>query len=223
MFQRPRVERCCSTGEGFEPAKGVAEVEAATAAAGDPRELPTVELVAYIVSTHHCYLRQALPLIQELSKQVSGCHGERNPQLRTLDAAVRRVVAKMIPRLDEEERIVFPALLAAEPDLMLASHLDSIVNEHRSEAKLLEEIRCVSAGFALPSGACGGHRRLFAELERLERDTLAHAHLEGQVLLPRFAARAERLTRARSVASRRAASPAADAQPPLAVEPFAPG
>lgn len=203
VFQRHRIDFCCGGDLSIEAAAKAKRVdvdvlvgELARAIAErhgeqrqDPRELNTPTLVAHIVSTHHDYLRRALPFVQMLAAKVSRVHGEHNPKLRDLETAVEELAATLVPHLDEEEQSLFPALTAKEPDLAVAAEqFRSMQDEHLEVAKLLERVRSASEEFALPAWACNSYRALFSELEQLEGDVFTHVHLENHVLRPRFAA-----------------------------------
>jgi regulator of cell morphogenesis and NO signaling len=200
VFQRHHIDFCCrgeatlavaAVAKGLDVAALVEELSRATAERSgspevDPRALSTLQLVAHVVSTHHQYLRKALPFILGLATKVSRVHGERNPKLRALAAAVGQLAQQLIPHLDEEERVLFPALVSQEPGPVVIPLLESMLEEHRAVAQLLEQIRAASDDFALPEWGCNSYRTLFAELKRLESDTFTHVHLENHVLMPRF-------------------------------------
>ena len=59
------------------------EAEAAdkSAPARNPAELPLEELAAYIVETHHAYVRAALPRIARQFAKLVEVHGTRHPEL----------------------------------------------------------------------------------------------------------------------------------------------
>lgn len=200
VFQRHRLDFCCRgevTVEAAARARGVdlvallgelsrAVAERHGAPTGDPRVLSTPELIAHIISKHHEYLRKALPVVSSLASKVGRVHGERNPQLRALETAVRQLSEQLLPHLDEEERVLFPALIAGAPTSAIGSLLDSMLEEHHGVAALLEQIREASDQFTAPDWACNSYRTLLAELGQLESDTFAHVHLENHVLMPRF-------------------------------------
>ena len=203
VFQRHRIDFCCQGDQSIEAAATAKKVDvdallaelsrAITERRGDrqddPRELTTPRLVAYIVSKHHEYLRKALPFVQTLATKVSRVHGDHNPKLRHLEAAVQEISAALLPHLDDEEQSLFPALMSKEPDqTSIARQLASMQDEHLAVAKLLERIRAASDEFTLPEWACNSYNTLFSELQQLESDVFTHVHLENHVLKPRFAA-----------------------------------
>ncbi|MEO8501597.1 MAG: iron-sulfur cluster repair di-iron protein [Vicinamibacteria bacterium] len=203
VFQKHRIDFCCRGDMSIEAAakeKGLAveallsELSQAMAArrgdrSADPREFSTPRLISHLISKHHEYLRGALPVVRALAAKVSSVHGDHNPKLRALDTAVRELADALIPHLDEEEQVLFPALMAKNPDRAAVTKLlDAMLDEHLSVASLLERIHAASDAFTVPEWGCNSYRTLFSELRNLETDVFAHVHLENHVLKPRFAA-----------------------------------
>ena len=201
VFKKHRIDFCCGgdvtvpeacRNRPVDPEALFAELEAvipqASPADGpSPASLSTAELVAHIVSRHHGYLRQALPYLAPLAAKVARVHGEHNPKLPALLAAFAELGAALEPHLDQEEQVLFPALLAAAPDAALVRReLAAMREEHQAVGALLERMRGLADGFVTPEWGCNSYRVLMAELEALEGDILQHVHLENHVLMPRF-------------------------------------
>lgn len=201
VFQRHRIDFCCrgeqsvaaaAQSKGLDVATLVGELvlaaEARRSAAPDPRELSTARLVAHIVATHHEYLRATLPLVCELAQKVRDVHGDHDPRLHDLAAAVDELSAALLPHLDEEETSIFPALQGTTTDRdEVARLVASMTEDHHEVAAVLERIHAASDGLTLPDWACTSYRTLFARLQDVERDIHTHVHLENHVLAPRFA------------------------------------
>lgn len=201
VFQKHRIDFCCkghmsledaSQARGLDTRALIAELEEAIrgrtgAAASDPRKLSTPALIAHIISTHHEYLRKTLPFVVPLAAKVSRVHGDHNPLLRDLEVVVKELSDALIPHLDVEERVLFPALMAnnAEPEFV-KRELAEMQKDHLEVADLLERMRNATEDYRLPDWACNSYRTLFSELEQLEADILRHVHLENHVLMPRF-------------------------------------
>jgi regulator of cell morphogenesis and NO signaling len=169
-----------------------AELEAAIGAAprgeteDDPRALSMTALVARIVDRHHGYARRALAHVAPIMTKVAHVHGPRDEGLHELEAAFRELCDALLPHLDEEEEVLFPSLLAAEPDRRLVRReLDRMQGDHLAVGGLLARIRTLAHGFSTPEWGCTTYRVLMSELEALEADTLRHVHLENHVLAPR--------------------------------------
>ena len=153
----------------------------------DPRALSTVELVSFIVSRHHAFLRDALPFLVPLVAKVAGVHGDHDPRLRELQAEFVELREMLDLHLDQEEATLFREVVADAPDAeLLRRELAGMRDEHREVGALLRRIRALSDDYQPPTWACGSYRRLLTELRHLEDDILLHVHLENEVLLPRF-------------------------------------
>lgn len=202
VFQKHGIDYCChgnvtvpqACQQGrLDPEALFAELEAAIAGSEhppeqDPRTLPTAALIARIVAQHHGYLRRALPHLAPLMAKVAGVHGPRNATLREVHEAFRELAASLEPHLEEEEDVLFPSLVARQPDARLVKQeLERMHDEHLAVGDLLARIRTLTDGFTTPEWGCGSYRVLMAELDALEADILRHVHLETHVLAPRFA------------------------------------
>jgi regulator of cell morphogenesis and NO signaling len=205
VFQKHGIDFCCRGGvtvaeacrdRAIEPAAVWAELEALPAedrAAGeDPRRLSTAALLDLIVERHHGYLRRALPFVVPLASKVAEVHGDRNGKLVELRDVVAEIADALDPHLDQEERVLFPALLAPRPDAeVIRRELASMHVDHLAVGTLLARMRELSDGFTTPEWGCRSYRILMGELETLEGDVLRHVHLENHVLMPRFAGAVE--------------------------------
>ena len=153
----------------------------------DPRSLSTPELVTYIVSRHHAFLRTALPFLVPLAAKVARVHGDHDPRLRDLQAEFLELRESLEDHLDQEEQVLFREVVADAPDPgLLGRELAGLREEHRALEEAFGRVRTLCDGYAPPSWACSSYRTLLAELQRLEEDVLLHFRLESDVLLPRF-------------------------------------
>jgi regulator of cell morphogenesis and NO signaling len=201
VFQRYRIDYCCKGEQplasacaqrGADAKQVLAELEqvvrARTAPAeSDARALSTEALVQHLVQRYHRTLRDALSFAVGLSKKVARVHGEHNPKLLALRDEVEALSDMMLPHMDQEEAVLFPALTATRSEsALIQSELSSMLADHLLVAKTLEAIRAAADDFALPDWACTSYRTLFRELEVTERELMTHVHLENHVLMPRF-------------------------------------
>ncbi|WP_242340238.1 MULTISPECIES: iron-sulfur cluster repair di-iron protein [Anaeromyxobacter] len=204
VFQKHQIDFCCHgnvtlpeacAGRELDPDAVFAELEAALPASGeasleaDPRSLPVPALVAHIVSHHHAYLRRAIPFIAPLADKVARVHGPRNEKLEELRLTFAELADALEPHLDDEEQVLFPALMSRSPDpALVRRELERMYEEHVAVGTLLARMRALADGYATPEWACSSYRVLMSELEALEGDVLRHVHLENHVLMPRFVA-----------------------------------
>jgi regulator of cell morphogenesis and NO signaling len=197
VFQRHRIDFCCAGAQTLESAcarRGLdvsavqAELEEAKhdrigGSSEDPRQLTTRALLARIVGKHHGYLRRVLPTVAPLAAKVARVHGDRQPKLPALAAAVQEIVDLLEPHLALEEEVLFPAMAHERG---VGTMLEQMIDEHQAVARVLDRIFEASDGFQTPSWACASYRALAAELRALDADLREHVHLENHVLLPRF-------------------------------------
>ncbi len=204
VFQRYGMDYCCHGDVSVAEACGsapldteviFAELEEALGDApertdpeDDPRALAQAALIARIVDRYHGYARRALPRIAPILAKVVSVHGSRDPSLHELQATFRELSEALLPHLDEEEEVLFPAILAPRPDPDLVKReLDRMAGDHFAVGRKLARMRTLTRSYSTPEWGCSTYRALMSELEALESDTLRHVHLENHVLAPRAA------------------------------------
>jgi regulator of cell morphogenesis and NO signaling len=169
--------------------------------AGDERQWSVGRLIDYIVSTHHEYVRAALPAIsQHLAKLVS-VHGERHPELARIAATFDEVHQQLQQHMMKEEHVLFPYIreLATIPGRPHPSPFGTVKNpirmmerEHQDAGDEMRLIRELTSGYTSPADGCTTYRVTFAELAQFERDLHRHVHLENNLLFPKAVALEQR-------------------------------
>lgn len=204
VFQRHGLDYCCHgnvsvpeacRGGPLEPEAVFAELEEAVEAArqaglplDDPRTLSVEALIARIVERHHGYTRRAIDAIEPILAKVVAVHGPRDANLLELQAAFEELAGALLPHLDEEEVVLFPALRSARPDpVVVQREVGRMESDHLAVGSLLGRIRTLAHAYSIPEWGCRTYRVLMQELEGLEADILRHVHLENHVLVPRVA------------------------------------
>jgi regulator of cell morphogenesis and NO signaling len=201
-FQRFGIDYCCGGRASLHAACEIAgaqldevlraldDVPVATTSAPAFERLG--ELVDHLVATHHVFTRDAVARLVPLAARVARVHGAAHPELADVERHTVALADDLIPHLQKEELVLFPYARALEaPGAAPAAPFGSIVrpiacmrDEHEHVDALLRELRRVTSGYALPEGACGSYRALFAGLAELEADLHQHIHLENNVLFP---------------------------------------
>lgn len=143
-----------------------------------PDLVPTETLIELVLTKYHQPLPAQLRLAEELATKVARVHGGGDARLHELDAAVQALVDALTVHLSEEERDLFPLLRAGAPAPQLDAPLQSMRDEHQIIAELFSRMRSLTEGFTLPPQACNSWRRLYAQLELLEREIREHVELE---------------------------------------------
>lgn len=198
VFTRRGIDYCCKgrrrlvdacADHGLEVGTVVEELELAikrrAREAIDPRTLSTRALIVKVIAKHHRYLHRTLPFLGPLAAKVARVHGTRQASLRQVAAWVDTLATTLERHLEEEEKVLFPALLGRSTVDVIAM-LKDMRSEHAAMGEMLAAMRAAAADYIAPDWACASYRTLMTELAELEADTLRHVHLENHVLLPRF-------------------------------------
>lgn len=156
------------------------------------------DLIAYIIETHHEYLRRELPAIQaRLDKVYRVYNQRRGPTLLGLPGAYAALRTELEMHMRKEEAILFPAIAAYEAAVdagmeppktrfgAMSNPISMMEQEHESAGRVLEQIRWITGDFEVPDYACVTYRALIGGLKDLEQDLHTHIHLENNVLFPR--------------------------------------
>ncbi|MBX5482910.1 MAG: iron-sulfur cluster repair di-iron protein [Myxococcaceae bacterium] len=205
VFRQHRIDYCCrgeqsldeacrqrevGVGEVMEELKRAIATRRPVSRPDDPRLLDTEALIERIVRRHHGFLREALPFLVPLAKKVARVHGAHNAHLLDVHGYIEELSDLLLPHLDREEEVLFPALLGhqgAGGVETIASEVASLHEDHLQVAELLERLRNAAHDFTVPEWACTSYTTLMRELSAVEADVFAHVHLENHVLLPRYA------------------------------------
>jgi regulator of cell morphogenesis and NO signaling len=196
---------------------GERSLESACAAAGiDPgaveaslREVHSTEdatwttldpaaLAAHIVTTHHAYLHEELPLLDALAAKVLEVHGTRHPERGEVRRLVRELRADLEPHLLKEEQILFPAITELAngrrplPFVWVADPIRVMSADHDRDGELLRRLRRATADYVVPDDGCASYRSLYERLDALEADTHQHILKENHTLFPAALALAAR-------------------------------
>lgn len=155
------------------------------------------QLVYYIVSTHHDYVKKEAPQIMAYLQRVVAKHGNRHPEMLKVFELFASVKEEMEMHMRKEEFILFPRIKELEKisqekseQLQLnISYLQSPIlimeQEHDHAGSLLDEIRKLTSDYTPPADACTTYRLSFAALKAFEMDLHQHVHLENNILFPK--------------------------------------
>jgi regulator of cell morphogenesis and NO signaling len=210
VFQRHDVNFCCGgrisiadacRAHGIDEAALLAEIDASLSVETDDRNWTTASLTAlarHIQTRYHEPIRAELPRIADLLARVLQRHGETYPtMLLPLRDHFVDLADELLPHLDKEETVLFPAIEALETAATardgrnygqwdwIEQPISAMAVEHVSSNAKLLAMRKATDGYTLPAGACPTFRGLFYGLQELEREVEEHVALENDVLFPR--------------------------------------
>jgi regulator of cell morphogenesis and NO signaling len=165
--------------------------------AEDVARWPLDRVIDHIVSTHHAYVRAALPTIAGYLAKLEQVHGAAHPELKAIEDVFARLSHELEMHMLKEEQILFPYVddlveWDAKGSSVLTSPFGSVSNpirvmehEHDDAAVALREIRALTNGYTPPPDGCVTYDVCMKELARFERNLHRHVHLENNVLFPR--------------------------------------
>jgi len=189
--RRTLSEACTEQGLDAGTVARVLEVEVDTEPAPtestDWTAAPLSDLCAHLVEEHHERLRSELPRLTDLAERAAAVHGDALPELHELRGELWRLRVDLEEHIDDEERRLFPALVAGEP--IGADDLAALEREHEGTGEQLRRLRELAGGYETERALCATHRALLEGLRALELDLHRHVHEENNILFPRALAR----------------------------------
>jgi regulator of cell morphogenesis and NO signaling len=209
-FERLGIDYCCGGKRRLrdacerlklDPATVLRELARADATSSSQPEkdwstAPMSELVEHIVTTHHGYLREALPRLAYLVTKVATVHGSAHPELQKLHRVFSGLQIELEEHMEKEEQVLFPlcrelATAREVPEFHCGSVNRPIMRmmlEHQDAGDALAEMRALTDNFTPPADACTTYRAMLDGLAELERDMHQHVHKENNLLFPRASA-----------------------------------
>src|SRR6476661_1502109 len=154
---------------------------AATAADDDAAGWPIPRLIDFIVSTHHAYVRSAMPLILRHLEKLVEVHGARHPELPRVTAYFEQIALDLSQHMIKEEQVLFPFVRdlaeagvtcgqTRSPFGTVANPVRMMEREHQEVADALRIIRELTRGYAAPGDGCATYAITMTELQQFERD-----------------------------------------------------
>ncbi len=209
VLERLGIDYCCKGKQTIEQAcigSGITPDELLTLISTAPKpstgerswdHQPMSEIIAFIVSTHHQYTREALSMLTTVATKVREVHGANHIELRLIEKLVLELSDDLIPHMMKEEQVLFPYINAVETASMIGKEapqpffgtarnpIRMMILEHEVVGEKLLEIRTLTANYTLPAEACNSYKALFIKLQEFEQDIHRHIHLENNILFPR--------------------------------------
>ncbi|HET9132294.1 MAG TPA: DUF542 domain-containing protein, partial [Terriglobia bacterium] len=127
----------------------------------DVIELDT--LAEYIITTHHRYVKDAIPVLRTHTEKVAMVHGERHPELLSIRDTFALVAEEMTRHMQKEELMLFPYIkalakaartgtAAPKPNFgTIQNPIRMMEAEHLSAGDGTERIRNQSLSYLIPS------------------------------------------------------------------------
>ncbi len=153
-------------------------------------------LCDYIVKTHHSYVNEAMPFLQEKLKKLCEVHGENHPELHEVYASFRDAAKNLSDHMKKEELVLFPHIRQMEKHRiegdpvpanmgLAASAIHQMEAEHQVEGERFMKLSEITNNYSVPPDGCNTFEVSYKTLEEFEKDLHRHIHLENNVLFPR--------------------------------------
>ena len=158
----------------------------------DFREMSNSELIEYIVTTHHVYLKRALPELGELTTKIMRVHGVNHEELFRVHKLFSILKAELEQHLLKEEELLFPMIKQydTKSSIELLAKIKNTVKEteeeHEAAGGVLKELRKITSNFSVPNDGCSTYALTYNGLEEMESDLFQHIHLENNILFKRM-------------------------------------
>lgn len=204
VFTQFGIDFCCGGGkpliQACERAKAntdevlaaLAHIALAGSAENELNQLPLVDLIEYIESRHHKYIREKAPLLIEYSEKMVRAHGQEHAEIIPFAGWVRALIEDLMPHLMKEERILFPAIRGLSQGEQvegcfghIGNPINAMLHEHEEAGQILQKLHQLTNNFTPPAHACTTWRVCYATLAEFEADLQTHIHLENNILFPK--------------------------------------
>src|SRR5262249_48493208 len=124
IFERFGIDYCCGGGKPLQDACRQANIPVdevlrslqGESAAGnenvrtnpDFKAAPLTDLIAYILATHHGYVKQEIPRLKQLFFKVVAVHGPGHPELAAVQRTFIGLANELTAHMMKEEMVLFP-------------------------------------------------------------------------------------------------------------------
>ncbi|MCR6721977.1 MAG: iron-sulfur cluster repair di-iron protein [Chitinophagaceae bacterium] len=214
VFEKYQLDYCCRgkrslekacEDSGIEVEKLLAELQSVSQVTNEACELKSWQqghkilpgrLADHIEQTHHQYVKKEIPIISGFLQKIAIKHGERHPELISVQNHFLNLSSELLKHLAKEETILFPAIRemenkqkngqepSAEEKKWVTGPIRLMEMEHEDAGDEMEMIRTLTNDYTPPDDACTSYKIAFKSLHDFEKDLHQHVHLENNVLFP---------------------------------------
>lgn len=203
IFRKNRIDYCCGGKMPISQAveergldlEGMIEeinsIEQHEEAGIQPKYLDEKGIVKFIQNRYHQELMDEFAALTPYVTKLARKHGPNEPHLVRIQELYKTLKHEMIEHTEDEDHNVFPLIIEfmenPTPELAekVRPHVSELEGEHEAVGDILKEIRDITSDFTPHDNACGTYRLVYARLEKLEKDTFDHVHLENHELFER--------------------------------------
>ncbi len=147
------------------------------------------ELLEFVENTHHSFLKNTLPITEELLLKIFKVHfSDGKDLLMEVYRLFSLLKLDINIHLIKEEEELFPLIKEYEKtqDKETLKRVLKIMgdteDEHDAAGDILKSLRKLTNNYTLPEFGCRTFKMVYDRLEEIESDLFHHIHLENNVL-----------------------------------------
>ena len=209
IFKKYGIDFCCKGGRTIEEACSpksldkdqiYSDIENLPKTDGnsiDFNSWPLDLLADYVEKTHHRYVEEKTPVLQQFLDKLCKVHGGAHPELFEIRDLFFASAQDLAAHMKKEELILFPFIknmvkAKISNEAIQQPHFGTVENpvnmmkhEHTVEGERLRKIADLTNEYTPPADACNTYKVTFAMLQDFENDLHKHIHLENNILFPK--------------------------------------
>lgn len=209
IFKKHGIDFCCKGDRTIENAcetkkldaqniyKEIENLPQNVASSIDFKSWPLDLLADYIEKTHHRYVAEKTPVLQQFLDKLCKVHGGHQPELFQIRELFDTSAQDLGAHMKKEELMLFPFIKnmvksKIDGGAIPQPHFGTVENpvnmmkhEHTVEGERLRKIAELTDEYTPPADACNTYKVAFAMLQDFENDLHRHIHLENNILFPK--------------------------------------
>ena len=209
IFKKYGIDFCCKGGRTIEEACSpksldkdqiYSDIENLPKTDGnsiDFNSWPLDLLADYVEKTHHRYVEEKTPVLQQFLDKLCKVHGGAHPELFEIKELFDASAQDLGAHLKKEELMLFPFIknmvkakidgsaIPQPPFGTVENPVNMMKHEHTVEGERLRQIAELTNEYTPPADACNTYKVTFAMLQDFENDLHKHIHLENNILFPK--------------------------------------
>ncbi|MDO8549859.1 MAG: DUF542 domain-containing protein [Ignavibacteria bacterium] len=159
--------------------------------------LGIISLIDFIISYHHGFVRNIIPVIATHTQIIASIHGKINPKILEVARIFSILYKDLKQHMMKEEEIIFPyikQLVMASNNLSkaerpyfgnLGNPIKMLEEEHFISGDELLQLRELTDNYEANDNACYTQKLCYQELKEFEEDLNVHVFLENNILFPK--------------------------------------
>jgi regulator of cell morphogenesis and NO signaling len=153
-------------------------------------------IIDQILSVHHAYYRENIPLLKQYALVVVQAHAKEDPELIQIQRLFSVVARQLRGQMRTEKLNLFPSMKQVITDFregtkrsklkldILKVLIKGISSEYNEAGAIFRQIKILSNNFTLPERACNSYITFYSKLQEFQQNLYRHVHLENNLLFP---------------------------------------